>query len=160
VADHPLNYKHVDNAAIYDAIDALGDRARLVPNRAQDGYATALLTKHCDGLIVQNTKAIFSGAYYGKPILRLSHRPSADWMGVCHDMKSFKAAVARDADGAVAGDRFRQWLGYHTLHEIIDPTTISGTEILDRIERPFCSDRLARGFDQYQAYQHERALAA
>lgn len=159
VSDHPLNYKHVDNSAVYDEISALGDRVRLVPNPRQDGRLTALLTKHCDGLIVQNSKAIYSGALFEKPILRLSNRPTADWLGAHEELEAFKAAVAR---GATAGarERFRFWLGYHTLHEIIDPPTISGAEILDRIERPFSRERLAAGLQRYNAHQRKLALAA
>jgi hypothetical protein len=159
VSDHPLNYKHVDNSAVYEEISALGDRVRLVPNPRQDGWATGLLTKHCDGLIVQNTKAIYSGALFGKPILRLSNRPTAGWLGAHREMATFKAAVAQGAPEG-ARERFRLWLGYHTLHEIIDPTTISGAEILDRIERPFSRERLAAGLHQYKAHQRALALAA
>ena len=159
VTDHPLNYKYVDNSEIYEAIAALGKRAHLVPNPNAYYYPTDLLIKHCDGLIVQNTKAIYSGAFFGKPTLRLSNRPSAGWLGVHDDLDAFKAAV-RSGKSGPSRDETRRWFGYHLSHEINDPATISGAEILDRIDRPFSRDRLDAGIKRYEAYMRELDLAA
>lgn len=159
LTDHPLNYKYVDNSQLYAAIAALGDRVRLVPNPEAYYFPTDLLIKHCDGLIVQNTKALYSGAFFGKPILRLSNRPSAEWLGVHEDLGSFKAAVRSGAAGA-AEDRARLWFGYHVLHEIVDPAALSGAEILDRVDRPFSRDRLAAGLERIESHQRQLSLAA
>jgi hypothetical protein len=159
MTDHPLNYKYVDNSKVYQAIAALGKRAHLVPNPNAYYYPTDLLIKHCDGLIVQNTKAIYSGAFFGKPTLRLSHRPSGGWLGVHEDLESFKAAVRSGQDGPSRDDA-RRWFGFHLTHEIIEAAAISGAEILDRIDRPFSRDRLTDGIERYEAYMRELALAA
>lgn len=159
VTDHPLNYKYVDNSKVHEAIAALAGRAHLVPNPNAYYYPTDLLIKHCDGLIVQNTKAIYSGAFFGKPTLRLSNRPTAEWLNVHDELESFKAAV-RSGTGGPSRDETRRWFGYHLSHEIIDPATISGDDILDRIDRPFSRDRLAAGVQRYEAYMRELDLAA
>ena len=159
LTDHPLNYKYVDNSRLYAAIAALGDRVHLVPNPDAYYFPTDLLIKHCDGLIVQNTKAIYSGAFFGKPTLRLSNRPSADWLGIHENLDSFLTAI-RLGEPGVAEDRARLWFGYHVLHEIIDPTALSGAEILDRVDRPFSRDRLATGLERVESHLRQLDLAA
>ena len=159
LSDHPLNCRHVDNSRLYETVAALGDRVRLVPNPQARHHLTDLLVRHCDGLIVQNTKAIYSGAFFGKPTLRLSHRPTAEWLQAHGDLDAFKAAALAGARGA-AEDRVRLWFGWHLLHEIIDPATVTAAEILDRIERPFSRDRLAAGLARLEAGQRDLAIAA
>ena len=95
----------------------------------------------------------------GKPTLRLSHRPTAEWLQAHGDLDAFKAAALAGARGA-AEDRVRLWFGWHLLHEIIDPATVTAAEILDRIERPFSRDRLAAGLARLEAGQRDLAIAA
>ena len=159
ITDHPLNYKYVDNAKVCEAIASLGERAHLVPNPGGDYLPTDLLIKHCDGLVVQNTKAIYAGAFFGKPILRLSNRPSAEWLGAHTDPATFQTAVLSNQESP-GEDQARLWFGYHVLHEIIDPATISAAEILDRLDRPFARDRLNAGLERIDAYQRQIDLAA
>jgi hypothetical protein len=159
LSDHPLNCKHVDNSLLYETIAALGDRVRLLPNPAASCSPTDLIVEHCDGLIVQNTKAIYSGAFFGKPILRLSNRPSAEWLGVHHDLDSFQAAVRSGKAGA-GEESALLGFGYHVLHEIVDPAAISAAEIFDRIDRPFSDDRLAAGLNRIELHQRQLDLAA
>jgi hypothetical protein len=158
ISDHPLNRKYVDNSRLYEAIAALGSRVHLVPSSMDGHVPTDLLVKHCDGLVVQNTKVIYSGAFFGKPTLRLSHRPSAAWLGVHEDVGSFEAAIL-GGEGPVE-DRTRLWFGCHVLHDIIDPATVSAAEILDRVDRPFSRDRLAEGLDRIDAHHRQMDLAA
>ena len=54
----------------------------------------------------------------------------------------------------------RLWFGFHALHEIFSPVTITGREILDRMDRPFSRDRLAIGIERMGAYQRQLDLAA
>lgn len=159
VSDHPLNRKYVDNSRLYDSIAALGDRVHLVPNPDAVNDPTEHLINHSHALIVQNTKAIYCGAYFAKPTLRLSNRPSAGWLGVHDDLDAFLLAV-RSGEAGVAEHRARLWFGYHMLHEIVDPATLSGAEILDRVDRPFSRDRLAVGLERIQSYQRQLDLAA
>lgn len=159
ITDHPLNYKHVDNAKLYAAIKGMGTRVRLVPNPQAQPYPTDLLIKHCDGLIVQNTKAIYSGAFFGKPTLRLSHRSTAPWMGVHQDFDPFLAAV-RSGEAGTDEAQARLWFGFHAMHEIINPESISAAELLDRVDRPFSVDRLAAGLDRIESYQRQLEMAA
>jgi hypothetical protein len=148
----------VDNSRLYEAIAALGSQVHLVPSSMDGHVPTDLLVKHCDGLVVQNTKVIYSGAFFGKPTLRLSHRPSAAWLGVHEDVGSFEAAIL-GGEGPVE-DRTRLWFGCHVLHDIIDPATVSAAEILDRVDRPFSRDRLAEGLDRIDAHHRQMDLAA
>jgi hypothetical protein len=159
VTDHPLNYRYVDNSAVYAAIEALAPRVRLVPNPNFYYYPTTLLIKHCDGLIVQNTKSIYCAGMFGKPVLRLSHRPTAPWLRAHGEMSAFLAAVVAGEAGADA-EQARIWFGCHIMHQIIDPAETTGAEILDRIERPFCLDRLSAGLDRFLAFQRELDQAA
>lgn len=155
ITDHPLNCKYLDNSDVYSAIEALGARAHLVPNTNANNLPTDLLIKSCDGLIVQNTKAIYSGAFFGKPTLRLSNRPTAEWLGAHDKMSAFLAQVTSGAASA-AFDQAQLWFGFHLMHEVIDPATISGAEILCRADQPFSLDRLATGLARFEA--HQRAL--
>jgi hypothetical protein len=159
VTDHPLNYRHVDRSRLHAEIAALGSRVRLVRGSGTGTSSTDLLIKHCDGLVVQNTKVIYSGAFFGKPTLRLSNRLSAGWLKVSDDLESFVTAL-RSEEGGADEDSARLWFGYHVLHEIIDPAVISGHEILDRIDRPFSTHRLAAGLERIQARQRQIDLAA
>jgi hypothetical protein len=159
ITDHPLNYRYVDNRKVYEAIDALGPRAYLVPNPEAYYFRTDLLIKHSDGLIVQNTKAIYSGVFFGKPILRLSNRSTAEWIGVHEDAAGFNAATLGGHDGATE-EQARLWFGTHLLHEIINPAEMTGAEILDRVDRPFSRDRLAPGLERLEAHQRQLDLAA
>jgi len=159
ITDHPLNYQHIDNSRVHAAIEALGDRARLVPNDPEGRYSvTDLLIKHGDGLIVQNSKAIYSGAMFGTPMLRLSSRPTADWIGVLTEVDEFLSEVTAGRRGA-AEDQLRLWYGCHILHEIIDPAAISAGEILDRLDRPYSRERLAGGLSRFEAHQRKIGAA-
>ncbi len=93
ITDHPLNYRHIDNRPVHAAIKALGHRAHLVPNADARYWPTTLLIRHCDGLVVRDTKALYVGAFFGKPALRLSHRPTADWIGAHDDIVPFLGDV-------------------------------------------------------------------
>ncbi|WP_158266292.1 hypothetical protein [Allosphingosinicella deserti] len=158
ITDHPLNYKYVDNAELYEAIAAMGDRAVIIRNPEMTGAATDLLVKHCDGLVVQNTKSIYAGAFFGKPVLRLSHRHTAASLGVYEDIAPFLAeldsGVARAAPDCAA-----EWFGFHLLHEVFDPLEISAAELLDRLQRRFSVDRLRGGLERLAAYDRELELA-
>ncbi|MCD2324457.1 hypothetical protein LQ953_10570 [Sphingomonas sp. IC-56] len=159
IADHPLNYKHVDNRLVHSAIRALGSRAQLVPNAGARYLPTTLLIKNCDGLVVQNTKALYAGAFFGKPTLRLSHRPTADWIGVHGEITPFLSDVRAGRAGASV-NQARTWFAFHVMHEVIAPAKIEAAEILDRVERPFSRDRLQSGLERFEAYQSEVDWAA
>lgn len=156
ITNHPLNYRYAHDPCLEDAIGALGGRAHLVPNPDACNLPTDWLIRNCDGLIVQNTKAIYSGAFFGKPVLRLSRRPSAGWLRVSGDMEHFLGRIG--AGDGVAEDRARRWFGHHLLHETFDAATISGAELLDRIDRPFAATRIAAGRERLEAYM--RGIAA
>lgn len=159
IADHPLNYKHVDNHRVYSAIKALGSRAQLVPNPDARYWPTTLLIKNCDGLVVQNTKALYAGAFFGKPTLRLSHRPTADWIGAHGEIAPFLSA-AKAGRGGASVEQARLWFAFHIMHEVIAPAKISAEEILDRMDRPFSRDRLQSGLERFETHQSEVDWAA
>lgn len=154
IADHPLNYKHIDNHQVYVAIEALGSRACLVANPEARYWPTTLLIKNCDGLVVQNTKALYAAAFFDKPTLRLSHRPTADWIGAHREMAPFLSDV-RSGCGGASAEEARLWFAFHIMHEVIPPKSISGAEILDRMDRPFSRDRLQSGLARFEAHQSQ-----
>lgn len=151
ITDHPLNYKHVDNSETHAAIEALGPRAHLLPNPAASSSPTDLLIKHCAGLVVQNTKAIYSGAFFGKPTLRLSNRPTAEWIHAHDCMEGFLNQIASGGGGA-AVDQAQLWFGFHLMHEVVDPATISGAEILHRIDQPLSLGRIEGGLARLEGH--------
>jgi hypothetical protein len=151
VTDHPLNYRFVNNSAVHAAIEALGPRARLVPNEDRSTKPTNLLVKHCDGLIVQSSKSIFSAAFFGKPILRLSSRRTAPWLNAGEEMDSFFRQLRSGTAPAPSEDDARTWFGFQLLHEVIDPLELSLEDLVDRVERPFDADRLERGLERFDA---------
>lgn len=159
VTDHPLNYRHVRNSRLREELGRYGDRVHVVPNPHGYYYVTDLLIKHCDGLVVQNTKAIYSGAFFGRPTLRLSSRPSADWLGAADDPQHFMARM-RSRTGGATEAQARLWFGYHVMHEIIDVATISGESLIDRVHCPFARDRLAEGLERFDSLQRELDMAA
>lgn len=159
ITDHPLNYRYVDNASLYAAIEQLEGRAKLVANPAMDQETTDLLVRHCDGLIVQNSKTTYAGAMFGKPILRLSHRPTAPWLRVQSELSPFLDGVAEGASGPVEDDA-RLWFAMHLTHEVFDPQTLSAEAFFDRMDRRFSADRLADGLDRLEKYHRTREIPA
>lgn len=158
LTDHPLNIKHVDNRALYAAIADLGPQVRLVPSPS-DYHPTDALIRYGDGLIVQNTKALYSGAFFGKPVLRWSHRPSAGWLGVHTEAAPFLEAV-REGRGGAREDDARSWFGCHFLHDVFDPAATTGAQLLDRVRQPFARARLADGIARLDSQRRQLACVA
>lgn len=158
VTEHPLNHLYADNSALYEAIEKLGDCVRLVESEFPGSLTTDLLAKHCDGLIVQNSKSIFTAAFFSKPILRLSTRPTAPWLRAYTDIDVYIDAVRNDVAVRPAEEDARTWFGFQLMHEVVYPDSSPAHELLDRLENPFSVDRLQSGLTRFEAL--ERAHVA
>ncbi len=147
--DHPLNEAYCDTTALRACIDRHQGRVRLVSGED----ATGLMVKHCDALVVQNSKTFAAGAFFAKPILRLSHCRSADWLNLFDDAPSLFAAVERGDAPVADPDRFRLWVAYHLLDEAFLPATLTGADLIGRMTQPVDPARWADALDRYDAFQ-------
>lgn len=121
ITNHPLNELHTDPRPLRDAIARHGDKVRLVGQVGAPGLATALLTSHCDGMIVGNSKSFALAAFFGKPLLRLSHFHSAPWLNTYDRSDDFFGALrAGRAIGPDMSDA-RIWFAHHLLELSFDP---------------------------------------
>ena len=114
------------------------------------GRLDDLLFKHCDGAIVQNSKSIYSAAYFGKPILRLSDRPTAPWLNASEDVDAYFDRFQQGTPRAPEAAHARTWFGLRVMHDVIDPLELSLEEMIDRVERPFDPARMARGLERFE----------
>lgn len=151
--NHPLNVAHGRDAALREALRPYGARLHIASASEPGVNATNLLARHCDGMIVQNSKSYSAGAFFGKPMLRLSRQPSAAWLRMYEDLDDFLDALA--AGRAVAADAAdaRSWFAWRIAGESFDAATIGGIELLDRLHTPVSPARWAAGlarFDQHQ----------
>ncbi|MFA5962413.1 MAG: hypothetical protein WC804_00210 [Sphingomonas sp.] len=138
VTNHPLNEMHCDNDALLAAIAAHGGKVRLVRATGAPGDATMQLARHCDGMVVGNSKSFSGCAFFGTPMLRLSRFRTGGWMHAYDAFAPFAAALrngtARRADPADA----LSWFALHLLDRTFDPADadLSAAAIAARITRP------------------------
>jgi len=153
LTDHPLNRLHGAGAELRAMVAEQGPRMRLVELAEGGGATTNLLAKHCDGMVVQNSKSFAAGAFFGKPMLRLSHRGSADWLRMYGDIDAF-AADLRDGSAAVPDpDATRRWFAWRVLDEAFSAKTVDAAELLARVHTPFSPARWEGGLARYDQHQ-------
>lgn len=153
--NHPLNVAHGRDAALREALGSYGDRVRIVETK-RGVNATNLLARHCDGLILQNSKSCAAGAFFGKPMLRLSHQPSAEWLRMYGDLDCFVAALGEGTAEAAAAEDARSWFAWRVAGESFDAGTIDAAELIDRLDNPVATARWAGGLARYDQYQSAR----
>lgn len=158
LTDHPLNRQHGRTAKLRAHVEAFGDRVFLVENGPADAGLTNLLIKHCDGVIFQNSRSFAAAAFFGKPLMRLSDRPSAPWLNVHRDLPAFLDAVRTGAARLPEPEAVRRWFGWHLADEAIDAQTASGEELLARIERPVDPARWPSGLRRYHEIKRAREI--
>jgi len=153
LTNHPLNRVHGADAELRAMADVLGPRVRLVELAEAGAATTNLLAKHCDGMVVQNSKSFSTGAFFGKPMLRLSHRRSADWLRMHTDLDTFVAGLRDGSAAAPDPEATRRWFAWRVADEAFSAKTIDAAEFIERLHTPFSptrqEDALAR-YDQHQ----------
>jgi hypothetical protein len=143
VSPHPIDRRLGTSGAI-DRIAAMDPaRIRLVGQRDESyrGEATERLIQHCDGLIVAESKSISLGAYYGKPILRLSGFATAEWVHAYDDIAAFGAALQTGSAAVPAPEAMRLWYAYHFANDAFVAAETDIADLLDRVEQPVNPDR-------------------
>jgi hypothetical protein len=138
VTNHPLNELHCDNGALDAALAAHGGKVRLVRARGAPGDATMQLARHCDGMVVGNSKSFAGCAFFGTPMLRLSRFRTGGWMHAYDAFAGFAAALrAGTARGADPADAL-SWFALHLLDRAFDPADpgLDTAAIAGRITRP------------------------
>lgn len=150
--NHPLNVAHGRDAELRAELERLGKRVHFVSAPDPDVKPTDILVQHCDGMIVQNSKAYSVGVLYGKPILRLSHCRSAEWLRAYEDLDAFLAAVAAGTAAVPDPDEARRWFAFRSADEAFDAETIGASELLDRLEHRFSPARWKTGLARVSQY--------
>lgn len=162
VTNHPLNEAHCDNAPLLDAIAARGGKVRLVPAIGASGGATMLLARHCDGMVVGNSKSFGGCAFFGTPMLRLSRFRTGGWMHAYDMFEPFAAGIragtARRPDPADA----RSWFALHLIDHVFDPTgpDLSTADLVDRVINPVNPTRWGAGLSRLGDSALNAAIAA
>ncbi|MGK6353984.1 hypothetical protein ACMGDH_02005 [Sphingomonas sp. DT-207] len=154
--NHPLNVAHGRDAALRAELQRLGRRVHIVSAPDPDINVTDLLVRHCDGMIVQNSKSYSVGALFGKPVLRLSHCPSAEWLRTYEDLDTFLAALGAGSAVAADPEAVRRWFAYRIADESFDAETIGAADLLARLDNRISPGRWETGFARYDQYQTGR----
>ena len=153
LTSHPLNRLHGGDAELRALVARYGGRVRLVELPEAGPAATNLLVRHCDGLIVQNSKSFAAGAFFAKPMLRLSHRGSAAWLRIHDDLDRFILAVRERTAAAPDPEATRRWFAHRVADEAFDARTITAPEFLERLSVPVSPARWAGGLARYDQHQ-------
>ncbi len=137
VTNHPLNEAHCDNGPLLAAIAAHDGKVRLVRATGAPGDATMLLARHCDGMVVGNSKSFAGCAFFGTPMLRLSRFRTGGWMRAYDSFTPFAAALRDGTASAASAADALSWFALHLLDRVLDPAdpTLCASVIADRIAR-------------------------
>ena len=153
VTDHPLNALYGDTIALEAAITDTGGKAVLLDNDEEAGSVTLALAKHCDAMIVGNSKSWAACAAFGTPLLRLSNFATGGWVNAYHSLPEFLQDLAngnaRSADPQLA----RRWFTFHLANCLIDPAdpTLSADKIIARINTPSSLPAWTEAISRYRA---------
>ena len=133
---HPAQRQ--DQAAM-DRLECLaGDKVRIV-GAANGGDVTPALVRHCDGIVLRDSKAFVWPALFGKPIFRLSRFVSAPWLYAYSDFDQFQEALRACAARIPDLDEALVWIGFHLANNAFsaaDPD-LDLDELIGRIDGPF-----------------------
>jgi hypothetical protein len=147
VTQHPLNEGRRTDTDLKECIQRHNGKVVQVKQIGQRGDATTFMTRHCDGMIVCNSKSFASCAFLGRPTMRVSRFRSGEWLGFYSSLRPFLDAVrdgtARSAD---EGDA-RRWFAFHFANAVIDPHSpqLDLERLLDHAINAVNPARWARG---------------
>ncbi len=160
VTHHPLTERHGDVSEVNAAIMQHGGRVKLLSRSNRDTLhgiaardATLSMAKHCDAMVVGNSKSWSICAALGTPVVRLSSAPTADWANVYDNvpelMRDLDGGCAKVADRAFA----KRWFGYHILNAVFDPIALDlrAHDVIARVSNPVDPSRWAEAMARYRA---------
>jgi hypothetical protein len=138
VTDHPLNLVHCDRTALEAAIARYPDRLRMVVPTWRRDRPTLRVIRASDGLIVSNSKVISIGAFFGKPVLRMSDHESGHWLNAYSDLSAFLGALRAGTPSLPSQEQAKTFFAFHAANNLIDLTDreMDGRQILDMVETP------------------------
>lgn len=138
VASHPRNELHGYTASLRGAVARHGNKVCLVDQAGTPELISALLTKHCDGMIVGNSANFALAAFFGKPLLRLSHFRSAPWLQTCDRSEDFFHALRNGRAIGPSASEARLWFAYHLFQLSFDPreSGLTADHLIAKIDDP------------------------
>jgi hypothetical protein len=142
LTNHPLNDLNVDSAPLLSAVAGL-DNVVLAPPTIGTEPATIALARHCDALVLGDSKTWSLGAFLGKPMLRQSRFESGGWLNLYSEFDAFLPAVAGGAAKAAAREDAMLWFGFHLANELIAPRDpeLSAADVIAHARQPIDSGR-------------------
>jgi hypothetical protein len=156
---HPLTELHGDTAPVEEIVAELDAKVRLIPSVEEPGAITRTLARHCDAMVVGNSKSWSAAAAAGRTIVRLSDFATGGWVSAYDSLPAFladhAAGKARAPDATVA----RRWFAFHMLNDVFDPSdpALTGDEIVARACQRVDPARWDRALERCEALSHEEA---
>jgi hypothetical protein len=151
VTKHPLNEGSGGDGGLQGAIARHNGKVVQVQPIGERGEATALLTRHSDGMIVCNSKSFANCAFLGRPTLRISKFASGEWLRFYASLAPFietiRLGTARGADESDA----RRWFAFHLANTVLEPCSpeLDLEGLFDHAVNPFNPARWERGLARY-----------
>ncbi|MDB5669049.1 MAG: hypothetical protein JWO25_8 [Alphaproteobacteria bacterium] len=155
VTNHPLNTLHVDNKRLETTVSGLGESVALAP--AGEGASTVALGRHCDGILVGDSKAFALAAFFGKPMVRRSRFATGEWLGAYSEIDAFLADIAAGQPRVAAESDARIWAAFHLLNQAFDPQdpSLAADDVLGRMDRAFDRGRWPAAMARIEALAPE-----
>ncbi len=159
VTNHPLNELYSDNRAVEQAIVASAGKAALLDSSEVPGDATLALSKHCDGMVVGNSKSWSACAALGTPIARLSDFATGTWVNAKNDVADLLTAVGQNAATPPDPAQGKRWFAFHLANNAFDPTdpALNADDLIARMSTPVDPVRWEPALSRYRARQWEVA---
>lgn len=132
---HPDPQRQAFLIAAAERIGALDpDKVRIVRGPGEGGAVTAMLARHCDGMIVRDSKAFAWAAVFGKPLLRLSRFPTAAWLNAYEDVDAFREAILSGHPRVADPRDLAAWIDCHNSERTFLPGETGFDELLARAD--------------------------
>lgn len=152
VTNHPLNERHADTRPLRETIARFGGKVRLLGQMGAPGETTMLLARHCDGMVVGNSKSFGNCAFFETPMLRLSRFATGPWMHAYAAWDDFLVALRKDEASRPDKEEARAWFAFHLANNVFDPTepSLDAAAIVDRAINPVNVDRWETALSRYR----------
>jgi hypothetical protein len=153
VTNHPLNELHVDTRSLDSGIASMNGSARLL----REPDATHRLARGCDGMILENSKAIWLCGFHGTPILRRTAFRTGGWFNAYDDLDAFADAVERGEAARPDPEGARLAFAFHIANDLVDPADpgLGGVDLIERLERRVDPARWEAGIERYGRFAPE-----
>jgi len=151
VTQHPLNEGPRNDSELRAAIARHEGKVVQIRPIGARGEATTLMTRHCDGTIVCNSKSFATCAFLGRPTMRITRFRSGDWLRFYSSLGPFVDALrSGSAVGADEADA-RRWFAFHLANTVVEPNSpeLDLERLFDFATNPVNPARWERGLGRY-----------